>query len=764
MNPVISDQSPVISGRLSVISLGLRRPGIRPLWLLLLLIISVSILSSLAVAAPNRGPVIVVVANHLSLDDLLSLPNAARMMDHGAIALVNTGMQHTPALEARYLAMACGVRATDADKINFYESRELVEGRPAGEVYESQIGAGHLPETPALCIGFPKLLRANEQPVFREECIGLVGDAFHKAGLRTAAIGNSDTPDKPQRLAPLLAMDTKGLVDLGIIGLDAVSKDPNRLCGFGDDVRLLHDAVRVAAASHSLVVVELGDFNRLEALKSDISDQAYERYRARALHNLDLFMGGLMAPGRVFYRTLVLVSPVRAQSKGYWSNLSPMLVYGPWVKPGLLISATARTPGLVSNIDVAPTIIQAAALKVPDFVTGRPASPIAAEHAVERLQRMERIATRNYALQIPVLAGVGVLVVLSATLSEVVLRRRTPAWLRRALRAAFLIAFSLPGALLLTDGWEGGGISRYLLNLAIGILAVFGVSWAMAGILTAARHGKPVSLPGIMFVITAAFIAVDVLTGARLLRWSIVSADQITGIRYYGLGNEYMGLLIGTALVGALLLMRGRTDRKDCVPVPSSSLMPAAIWFALMAFVTGYPRFGANVGGLLTAVPAFGTAVMALMGIRIRARHVVGLLVLSFIGVAGCAVVDILSPGIGGSHLGRSIELARIYGWDWLGYLIGGKILMHLGILRLPQTYYPLLFSIPFFVMYGGRMKSEMVETGTTDLLYRVGVPSVLAGMATAFLFNDSGIVPAAFIMAIFVLAIQYLRLTEEKA
>jgi hypothetical protein len=241
-----------------------------------------------------------------------------------------------------------------------------------------------------------------------------------------------------------------------------------------------------------------------------------------------------------------------------------------------------------------------------------------------------------------------------------------------------------------------------------------------------------------------------------------VSCDQITGIRYYGLGNEYMGFLIACSLIGPLLLMRrANHDPKDATAPMRAYVLPMAVWFAVMAFVIGYPRFGANVGGLLTAIPAFGTAIMVLMGVRIRARHVLGLLALAFVGVAGCAVVDIMSPGIGGSHLGRSIELARIYGWDWLGYLIGGKILMHLGILRLPQTYYPILCSIPFLVMYGGRMKTEMAEVGKTDLLYRVGVPAVLAAMVTAFLFNDSGVVPASFIMAVFVLTVQYLRLTE---
>ena len=199
--------------------------------------------------------------------------------------------------------------------------------------------------------------------------------------------------------------------------------------------------------------------------------------------------------------------------------------------------------------------------------------------------------------------------------------------------------------------------------------------------------------------------------------------------------------------------------RSEARVIGRAALWLIAAWFVFVAFVIGYPGFGANVGGLITAVATFGVALMALNGVRIRARHVIGLVLAGFVIVAVFAAMDVTSGE--SSHLGRSVLLARTYGWDWLGYLIGGKILMHIGILGLPQTYIPILLGIPFFVLYGGRMKSEMSTVAETDLLYRVGVPSVVAGMITAFLFNDSGIVPAAFMMAMFALTMQYARLTE---
>jgi len=101
-----------------------------------------------------------------------------------------------------------------------------------------------------------------------------------------------------------------------------------------------------------------------------------------------------------------------------------------------------------------------------------------------------------------------------------------------------------------------------------------------------------------------------------------------------------------------------------------------------------------------------------------------------------------------------------MYGWDWLGYLIAGKLLMHIGILKLPQAYWPLLVGIPFLVIYGRRVKSE-AESAGDSALYRIALPATLVGAGAAFFFNDSGIVPAAFMAALLVVTMMYHRLSE---
>ena len=50
-------------------------------------------------------------------------------------------------------------------------------------------------------------------------------------------------------------------------------------------------------------------------------------------------------------------------------------------------------------------------------------------------------------------------------------------------------------------------------------------------------------------------LVVDVLLGAPIIKNSILGYDPIVAARFYGIGNEYMGVLIGTTLIGTTGLL-----------------------------------------------------------------------------------------------------------------------------------------------------------------------------------------------------------------
>ena len=59
-------------------------------------------------------------------------------------------------------------------------------------------------------------------------------------------------------------------------------------------------------------------------------------------------------------------------------------------------------------------------------------------------------------------------------------------------------------------------------------------------------------LSGLFFLslATTVVILVDLYTGTRLQEGSLLSYDPLGGARFYGVGNEYMGVLISAAICG----------------------------------------------------------------------------------------------------------------------------------------------------------------------------------------------------------------------
>ena len=50
-------------------------------------------------------------------------------------------------------------------------------------------------------------------------------------------------------------------------------------------------------------------------------------------------------------------------------------------------------------------------------------------------------------------------------------------------------------------------------------------------------------------LITLLALDIDLLTGATMIKSSVLGYDPMAGARYYGVGNEYMGVMIGCAIL-----------------------------------------------------------------------------------------------------------------------------------------------------------------------------------------------------------------------
>ncbi len=100
---------------------------------------------------------------------------------------------------------------------------------------------------------------------------------------------------------------------------------------------------------------------------------------------------------------------------------------------------------------------------------------------------------------------------------------------------------------------------------------------------------------------------------------------------------------------------------------------------AAVVVVEGLPMLGADVGGVLSMVPAFGVTALVLLGRRIRAREVVGLVVATGVVLFVFALVDVARPDEVQTHLARFAEQVFDGRWEIFSKNLGRRWQASLG-------------------------------------------------------------------------------------
>jgi hypothetical protein len=192
--------------------------------------------------------------------------------------------------------------------------------------------------------------------------------------------------------------------------------------------------------------------------------------------------------------------------------------------------------------------------------------------------------------------------------------------------------------MMLVPWWRAGPWAAPLAG------ALAAVPIALVG--TVLARGDRAFAVGALTAFAAAVVAVDALFASPLQVDAPFGNSPVGAGRFFGVGNIGSGFLVAGALVaGGLALERGGSRARRWVG--------AALAAAVVA--GGAPPFGADVGGVLFAVPAYGVLLVGARRARIAARHVVLLAGAAVVAVALFAAVDLLRAAGSQTHLARSL-------------------------------------------------------------------------------------------------------------
>ncbi|MCL6520930.1 MAG: hypothetical protein K6U79_00970 [Firmicutes bacterium] len=709
-----------------------------------------------APAASDGGRVVLVLLPYVDWPDLAGgdLPAFRRLEREGATGLVNvlTPQRNAPATAALALGSA-SIQPGAPGLAEAYQRGERIPaaladaGARAAEVYAWRYGRRPPAGRAILELGMgPLLAQAAAAPLAVQPPYGFLGDALHAAGFETAVLGNSDAAGLPQRFAVPAAMDGAWSVDAGEVDDGLLVADASFPGGVRTSLSRLLAAYDRLPPRVGLVVVEAGDMARVESEASAMSPAALQAARRQALTGADRLVGALQArldPRRDLLLVLSLApTPAAGRQDAY---LVPVFAWGKGVAAGsLLTSPTTRQAGVVEVTDVAPTVLEALGVTPPaePGVTGRPMGTVAAADPVAAVQAiytstLANAARRPSLLYFFVISGIVLFFASAAALVAIHLSRpATAARIRRLLRAA-LVAFSLsPLALLLLAFFPqlGPGTS---MALFLAMLAVLG---ALALRLPAPR-GRRLLAPLLWIdLATVAFVLGDLLTGSWADANSPLGYSALYAARFYGLGNEYGGVLIGASLMGVTGLLDLLGNRRGWREA-------AVLLFAVIGAVLLDPELGANFGIALAALVGYFVATVRLWGRRLGVREAVLAVLLLLVGTGVMVGIDLLAGHA--SHIGRAFAQAAQGGGGLADFLalVAGKLGMNWKLIRLTNWSWLFLAALFLYLLVALRPGGfgEAFEKRHPALV--AGFAGAALGSVAALLFNDSGIVAAATAM-----------------
>ena len=300
-----------------------------------------------------------------------------------------------------------------------------------------------------------------------------------------------------------------------------------------------------------------------------------------------------------------------------------------------ITSQSTNQRGLISAVDLAPTILRHLGLTIPDEMRGK---------SIELDGSFDGAYLRSFKGRLNVIYGrrLGALACLFGAwallmLAALALRRhRARAW---AARVGSLALLWTPVAVLVPAAFAPGrGVEDALLVLicfALGATCDRLLAWPRAPLAPA--------------VVAVAALTVDALAGTQLLARSLLGPNPELGVRFYGIGNELKsGLAVLVFAAGAAALYPAARGRRAATTM--------AVCGIVLAVIEGSARIGAGVGGVILVSAGTAVATVLLLPGRLTRRRGLIVLISPVVGLVALAALDLTTAHGAGHYTGSVLH------------------------------------------------------------------------------------------------------------
>jgi hypothetical protein len=702
---------------------------------------------------------VVLLAPYLTWGDISggSMPRAQALAQRALLTNVNVragaaGGTTTPDRGALVLSAGAPVLYSEG-AMTAFDTSESVGPTPVGDFYQ-RLFARDADGAQVVYLGLPLQVTANAGTSL-DNMLGALGSAVHAKGLKTAAIGNGDPgwfvdAGRASRPAGVAAADGNGIVDVGDVSLAMLTPDPLAPYGVRADVARITAAYRRALGDPAVrfVVVDPGDIARSQLSASIESAAAAAVARDKALRSTDAVLGAMVDALRQD-DVVVLMAPAAPWIADEPEAFGPLVLAGP-DGGGIATAASTHRDGIVTAMDVSVTIVDLVGATIPAKMVGsviRPAAVLGGAPVADRIDFLDRMASTAVAVESVRTSTVNtfiLLTVVALVVSTLILYRGSDGLPVGALTVAKAALLLVPSVLL-------GGIVQFAVwrwqqtGLAVigTLLACTIVIWVAA---MALGRRMPITVPLIAVTgATAVVSLVDQWIGAPLSFTGLFGYSPLLGARYYGLGNEMSGLLLGSVLVAVALALDTWRDAAWAGYVRTWG------WpvMGLVVLVTAAsPFWGANVGAVAWMAVGFLVGWLMLNGRKVWTwRNLVIVVVVIAVIVAGLTAIDLLGAAGSETHLGRTVSGALANGPGSLWTLIARKAETNARVLGRTNWTWLLVAVLLLLGYMRWRPRGEFAAMLKEFPSFSAAVAASLFAGVVGYFTEDSGIIIPALLL-----------------
>jgi hypothetical protein len=683
--------------------------------------------------------VVMIMTDYIELQDIARNDYLSWLFNNSYSSLISGRQNNKASISKAKLTIGTGKRLEVSSGLknvtNYNNEMEILDNRivlgEKGNVIYSDI---------------KKLKNINKENDYNSY-IGYLGSKLNQYNKVTCLIGNSDT-DIIDRSSIFIAMDQNGIVDVGDVE-NTIKLDSNFPGGKRTDYVKLTNLYMELSTISDLIIIDTGDLARLDYYKNQLSQADFAAQKIATVNNIAEFTRSIIASTK--QKTIFMILSAYPSKSNVQSGLklTPIIIYDNNGE-GLIYSKSTKRTGIITNLDIVDFILE----KLTD-IEGSSLKEIPGTAPLKSLLSLSRKLLNISVMRLPVLTWYAIFEIICATAGLIYIfnlknRNRLST---KLVKITMLVNIVAPVVLLYMSIFD---ISNIILYFILFILISFIIATFLF-LLIKTSIGQ--FLGAALFVNLS--IIIDLIRESNFIKNSVFGYDPIIGARFYGIGNEFAGVFIGSGilLAGCLLQhFKGFAEKK-----PKTVSLLLIIYSCFQLFIMGMPFIGSNFGGTIAGVVGYFFFYSTVKQRKFKTVQLLLLVIVLIFVLSSIVGLDLINP-TNTTHVGKFITDIKDNGITVLYSTLARKAAMNLKLIKYTIWTKVLLciiviITIMFFKPV--RLLHSIIKKYVYFTAAWLGISS---GSITGLLVNDSGIVMAATAMIFTGYTILYLCLEERSA